>query len=268
MESKIARAIEMKYQPVGVQLTDNKPAEALQFKEGRWGCVAAMMSAAAKGKTVVFDRKTFGCIGGGTGLGFGNQYVNFPGGIEYFLSTGNKEFCNTEMGKNMVRNLPALENGEGYLKSPEIGRKFIQCLPMTDVPTEYVVFKPLEKFNEDEVPKVVTFLVNPDQLSALVVLANYDRETNLNVIAPFGAGCHSIGIIPYHEDELEKPRAVLGMFDISARKCVDKDILSFTVPYKMFLEMESNVAGSFLEKHEWQRVLERNRKGERFNDNA
>ncbi|MCL5290037.1 MAG: DUF169 domain-containing protein [Bacillota bacterium] len=259
MESKIAKAIEMKYQPVGVLLANERPEDALQFKEGRWGCVAAMMSAAAKGKTVVFDRKTYGCIGGGTGLGFGNLYVHFPGGIEYFLSTGNDDFCSTEIGKNIVRNMPALAEGERYLKNPEIARKFIDCLPMVDVPAEYVIFKPLAQFTENEIPKVVTFLANPDQLSALVVLANYERETNLNVIAPFGAGCHSTCIIPYKEDELEKPRAVLGMFDISARKCVDKDILSFTVPYKMFLEIEDNVEGSFLEKHEWQRVLERNR---------
>jgi hypothetical protein len=39
---------------------------------------------------------------------------------------------------------------------------------------------------------------------------------------------------------------------------VDKDLLSFAVPYKMFLEMENNVEGSFLEKEEWQGVRERN----------
>lgn len=260
MQSKIAKAIEMKYVPVGILLTNEKPEGAFQFKEGRWGCVAAMMGAAARGKTVAFDRKTYGCIGGGTGLGFGNTYTKFPGGIENFLSTGNKDFCNSEIGKNIVSNMPALEHGEGYIKNPELAKKFIESLPMTDVPTEYIVFKPLESFAEGEIPKVVVFLVNPDQLSALVVLANYGREDNCNVIAPFGAGCHSICIIPYNEAEAEKPRAVIGLFDISARKCVDKDILAFSVPYKMFEEMEGNVAGSFLERHEWHRVLERNRK--------
>lgn len=259
MESKIAKATQMKYSPVAVLLTNEKPDPALQFKEGRWGCVAAMLSAASKGKTAVFDRKTFGCLGGGTGLGFGNQYVNFPGGIEYFLSTGNPEFCNSEIGKNVVRNMPALQHGEGYFKNPQIAKKMLYSLPMVDVPTEYVVFKPLGEVKEGETPKVVVFLANPDQLSALVVLANYARETNYNVVAPFGAGCHSVCILPYKEDESDNPRAVIGLTDISARKCVDKDILSFSVPYKMFLEMESNVEGSFLEKHEWLRILERNR---------
>ncbi len=259
MESKLAKAIGMKYSPVAVILTNEKPVEALQFKEGKWGCTISMLNAAAKGRTAVFDRKTFGCMGGGTGLGFGNQYLNFPAGIENFLSTGNKEFSETGLGRNMVRNMPAIEHGEGYLKNPAIAKKFIDALPTVDVPTEYIVFKPLDKVVEGETPKVVVFLVNPDQLSALTVLANYGRETNDNVIAPFGAGCHTVCIIPYHEDDVEIPRAVIGLTDISARKQVDKDILSFTLPYKMLLEMETNVEGSFLQKGEWHKVLERNK---------
>lgn len=258
MESKIASALKMKYLPIAVVLTNEKPEQALQFKANVWGCVAAMLNGAAKGKTVAFDRSTFGCIGGGVGLGFGNQYVHFPAGIENFLSTGNKEFCNTEIGKNVVRNMPAIEHGEGYKKSPEIAKKFIDALPIVDVPAEYVLFKPLEKIPEGEVPKNIVFLVNPDQLSALVVLANYGRGNNDNVIATFGAGCHNVGIIPYKEGESENPRAIIGLTDISVRKMFEKDILSFTVPYKMFLEMESNVEGSFLERDLWQKIVERN----------
>ncbi|AEG14111.1 protein of unknown function DUF169 [Desulfofundulus kuznetsovii DSM 6115] len=258
MQSKIAAAMKLKYSPVAILLTNEKPEGALQFKEGRWGCVVAMFTAAAKGRTAVFDRKTFGCLGGGVGLGFGNQYVNFPGGIEYFISTGNKDFCRSEIGKNLVRNLPALEDGERYFKSPEIAKKFVDALPITDVPTTYVVFKPLAEVTPGETPAVIVFLANPDQLSALTVLANYESGGRLNVIAPFGAGCHTIFLIPYAEGKSEHPRAVIGLTDISARKHVDKDLLSFAVPFKMFLQMESNVEGSFLEKENWLQVLERN----------
>lgn len=259
MQSKIARAIEMSYSPVAVIWTDEKPEGALQFKEGTRACVVAMLTAAARGKTAVFDRKTFGCPGGGTGLGFGNQYVYFPGGIEYFLSTGNPEFCQTEMGKNIASRMPHLEHGERYFKNPETARKFVDSLPMRDVPTEYIVLKPLEEVKENEKPKVVVFLVKPDQLSALVVLANYGRGANNNVIAPMGAGCHTFGLFPYSEDENEIPRAVIGMFDISARPKVDKDILSFSVPFRMFEEMEDNVEGSFLEQEPWLKVVKRNK---------
>jgi len=257
MKSKIAEAINLRYSPVAIVFTDEKPEGALQFKEGRWGCVVAMLGAAAKERTAVFDRKTFGCIGGGTGLGFGNTYVNFPGGIEYFLSMGNKEFCDSEMGKHVVRNIPALSHGEAYKKTPELAKSFVDSLPIYDVPTGYVVFKPLEKLSPGEKPEVVIFLATPDQISALVVLANYARHGGDNVIAPFSAGCHSIGIIPLNERNSENPRGVIGLTDVSARKHVEKDILSFSVPYKMFLEMEDNVEESFLTRDEWQKITRR-----------
>ncbi len=258
MDSKIADVIGIRYAPVAVIFTDVKPEPALQFKEGARGCVVSMLNAAAKGKTAVFDRKTFGCPGGGTGLGFGNTYKNFPGGIEYFLSTGNKELANTDAGRNILKNMPALEHGERYVKSPGIARKFADSLPFVDVPTKYIVFKPLQSLSEGETPRVIIFLANPDQLSALVILAHYSSETNDNVIAPFGAGCHSVCLLAYREAEAEKPRAIIGLTDISARTHVGRDILSFTVPYKMFLQMESDVAGSFLECDEWLKVRERN----------
>lgn len=260
MESKIAQAIGLKYFPVAVIHTNEKPGDALQIKEGRWGCVVAMLKAAAKGKTVVFDRKTYGCIGGGTGLGFGNLYTNFPGGIEFFLSTGNPQFCQTEVGKGIVRNMPALKEGEGYFKNPEFAKEQINKLPFTDIPEQYVVFKPLTDVTEQEEPKVIVFLANPDQLSALIVLTNYGRTETVNVVAPFGAGCHTVCLHPYRQAEEESPKAIIGLYDISARKFVDKDILSFSVPYKMYLELEANVDdNSFLHKEEWQRVLERNK---------
>jgi len=257
MEIKITTAMELQYSPVAVLFTDNKPENAMQFKEGRWGCVVTMFIAAAKGRTAVFDRKTFGCLGGGVGLGFGNQYVNFPGGIECYISTGNKEFAKSPEAANFRTSTP-LDEGEGYFKSSEIAKKFVDALPMTEVQTTYVVFKPLDQLTEEETPEVVVFLANVEQLSALSVLANYERGTGQSVIIPFGAGCHTIGIMPYAEAKSAEPRAIIGLTDISARRHVDKDILSFAVPFPMFLQMEENVEGSFLNKEVWKNLLERN----------
>ncbi|MBW1995430.1 MAG: DUF169 domain-containing protein, partial [Deltaproteobacteria bacterium] len=57
----------------------------------------------------------------------------------------------------------------------------------------------------------------------------------------------------------ENPRAVVGLTDISARKYIsrqlDRDLLSFAVPWKMFQEMEENVAGSFLERRTWKALM-------------
>jgi hypothetical protein len=56
-----------------------------------------------------------------------------------------------------------------------------------EVPIRYVVFKPVEDLAESEVPVVVIFTADPDQLSALVILVNYDRTGNEDVIAPAGS---------------------------------------------------------------------------------
>lgn len=39
MKSKIAEAVKLKTSPVAVLWSDDKPDNALQFKEGRWGAV-------------------------------------------------------------------------------------------------------------------------------------------------------------------------------------------------------------------------------------
>ncbi|MCX6833038.1 MAG: DUF169 domain-containing protein, partial [candidate division Zixibacteria bacterium] len=68
---------------------------------------------------------------------------------------------------------------------------------------------------------------------------------------------HSICMLPYYESLQEKPRAIMGMFDISARPQLPPDILSFTVPYPMYQEMEADIPGSFLEKEAWHKVRTR-----------
>jgi uncharacterized protein (DUF169 family) len=269
MESSIAKALTLKYEPVAIIMTNERPEGAKQFKEGKFGCVMSMLAAAVRGNTVVFDRRTFGCPGGGTGLGFGNQYLNFAGGVEgfcYFLSVGNEQW---EPGMQLVEQIKPfvgedvyddLVHGERYLKTPELVKKFVDYLPIIDVPFEYVVFKPLRDVEpEQERPEVMVFLVDMDQLSALVVLASYDRDDNESVIIPQAAGCQSIGIYPFREARQERPRAVAGLVDISARVQIKRqlkdDFMTFAVPFVMFQEMEANVPGSFLERNTWKELM-------------
>lgn len=252
MKSKISKALELNSQPIAVILSDEDPQEGLRFKENTWGCVASMLVAASKGKTASFDRKTYGCVGGGTGLGFGNRYEEDDFPIEHLLSNGTKEYDHEKIRSRF------LEEGEHYLKTPEHALKFVDSLPIRNIREKYVIFKPIELLNPTDKPEMITFLVNPDQLSALVVLSNYERENNMNVIAPFSAGCQSV-LYGISEADRDMPRAVIGFFDISARKYIDKNLLTFTIPFKMFREMEHNVEGSFLTKDQWLSLNKRNK---------
>jgi hypothetical protein len=269
MQSKIAAAIHLDLEPVALIWSDEKPSGAMEFAPGKWGCVMFLLAAAAKGRSAAIGRETFGCFGGGVGLGY-SSYEAFPGGVDCFcrfLSSGNAA---AEPGRAIGRQMAAAGaaamaedflEGERYLKTPEVVRKFLACLPLAEVPTRYVVLKPLKETDlASENVRGITFLVNPDQLSALAILANYEGQDNENVVMPFAAGCQSIGIFTYRENQRPNPRAVVGLIDLSARKNVrrqlGKDVLSFSVTPAMFRRMEANVEGSFLERKLWRSLLD------------
>ena len=271
MESAIAKELKLETEPVALILSDGKPEGAAQFKPGAPSCVMFMLASAARGNTAVFDRESYACPGGGVGLGFGNTYTKFPGGIPgfcRFLSTGNENNpAGTAIGEGMrAAGAPAtfvdhFLHGERYKQTPELAEQFVEALPINEVPTQYVVMKPLSKVDpaKDE-PVSVTFLVNPDQLSALVIFANYDRPGLENVAVPYAAACQVMGILSYKEVPSENPRCLIGLTDISARKYLKAqghaDKLTFTVPFRRLLQMESNVEGSFLQGNTWAGVLE------------
>jgi uncharacterized protein (DUF169 family) len=274
MQSKIAEALKLKHEPVAILWTDEKPKDkdALGFKGCGGGCIMVLFAqAAARGKWAVFDRDNFGCFGGGVGLGFGKQYERFPlGGKEafkYFLSTGlegsgREELVEKACGLGRKELIENFLRGERYKKSPELVENFLNELPVMEVPANYVVFKPLKDLTEenDEEAVIVVFVVDPDQLSALVALTNFDRQGVDNVFTPMGAGCHQIGIYAFREAQKEKPRAVIGLTDISARKnvrhLIGKDVFTFAVPYRRFMEMEASVDESFLKRSTWKSLME------------
>ena len=119
-----------------------------------------------------------------------------------------------------------------------------------------IVFKRWDLLETGDEPEVVIFFTKPDILSALFTLANFDELEN-KVYTPFGAGCSSIVQKPYLEKEKDSLRCVIGMFDISARPFVEKDVLTFAAPMKKFRTMVTNMDESFLITDSWGKVKKR-----------
>lgn len=201
-------------------------------------CIMADLSKVLAGKSVCFDIDSVGCFGGKRYLGFSQKVMP---DFEYFLSYG----------------IAGKLEGERYRKTPELVRELMNKVPEFKAPDKYVVFKKWDMLDESDEPDVVIFFARPDVLSGLFTLANFDVDGPNGVFCPFSAGCGSIVQFPYLEKESDYPRAVLGMFDVSARPFVSEDVLSFSVPMKKFVTMVNNMVESFLITSAWSKVQKR-----------
>ena len=238
---KCRETLGLKESPLGAYYTNDKP-EGFTPKPGIQTCMIGYLKRARQdGETVYFDKEHFGCPGGAYYMGFvGSPRPN----LEYFLSCG----------------IPGQMEGERYVKTPELAREFIVKRKPSPASAAYCVFKPVEKFRKEEKPRVVIFFSPPDTLSGLFTLTNYALERVDGVYAPFGSGCSTILAYPLKEAAKEQPQAILGMFDVSARPMVEKNILTLAMPYTVFLKLLENVSGSFLETESWKKVYERMQK--------
>ncbi len=237
MNSKIREAICLDRQPVAVIRTDTPPeGDLLSFPSGARGrCLISLLAAASQGHSAVIQANTTGCNGGKVGLGFEPMALE-P--MSQVLSTGGPM------------------EGMYYKDCPEHARCYIESLPHVET-KPYVVFRPLDQLMDGEVPACVVFLANADQISALVTLANFDRPNQDNVKLLFGAGCSQAVLYALWDSEAGQEQCTLGLTDPSARLHLDKSLLSFSIPYPRFLEMERKVEDSFLTKSLWLELRKR-----------
>jgi hypothetical protein len=265
--SSIENALSLKYPPLAIFYANEPPAESKKFNPL---CVMSLVAEAAKGATVTLSKGSCGCPGAASGLCLEpHDSDDFPGGRACyfrFLSIGNKDW---EQGRAVLEQLKAqgapkimieeFSEGEGFLKTPDLVETFTASVPYTEPEGTCVVIKPLKALRPTEKPKVVAFLVNPDQLSALVGLVHFTHPQVDHVQVPFGAGCQCFGAYPFNEARQGNSKAIVGLMDISARfylnKILGDEFLSFTVPLSLYREMESNAAESFLTRFAWQSIM-------------
>jgi uncharacterized protein (DUF169 family) len=224
--------------PITFYYTDQEGLAKLAKPSSRHQCLIGALAKVRRGQSLCFNAKSIGCFGGKRYLGFSRRMMpNF----EYFLSCG----------------IPGEVEGERYKKSPEMVEEVMQNLPQFKAPARFIVFKRWDMLEESDDPSVVIFFAKADVLSGLFTLANYDEVEENGVITPFGAGCSTIVMYPYLEHDTDRPRAVLGMFDVSARPFVSKEILTLAVPMNKFERMIENMDESFLITPSWDKVKKR-----------
>jgi len=206
-------------------------------------CIIGALNEVRKGRSLAFDVEAVGCPGGKKYLGFKDEMsANF----EYFLSCG----------------IPGKMEGERYKKSPELVKELLKSAPVFHAPAPLVVFKRWDKLEASDSPEVAIFYAAPDVLSGLFTLANYDEAEANGVFAPFGSGCSTIVQYPYLEKDAKRPRAVIGLFDVSARPFVPNSSLAFSVPMTKLSRMIGNMDESFLITKSWAVVKKRIAAGE------
>jgi uncharacterized protein (DUF169 family) len=203
-----------------------------------WSCIICELAQVRKGKSLAWNEPVTRCGGARRFLGFTDGLrPNF----EYFLSCG----------------IPEKMQGERYIRTPEMAKEFIKKHLPIPSKGKYIIFKRWDLLEESDEPEAVIFFATPDVLSGLFTLSIFDEPDGNGVIAPFGSGCSATIYHPYHQNHSENPKAILGMFDPSARPCVPKDTLSFTIPMRKFEKIIGYMDETFLITETWETVKKR-----------
>jgi hypothetical protein len=229
--------------PITFYYTDDEHRAELQSKSPASSrsmprCVIGQLARVRQGQSITLNVDSIGCFGGKRFLGFKAEIgPNF----EYFLSCG----------------IPSKMEGERYKRTPELVREWVRHAPPMRAPGQFVVFKRWDSLEAADSPEVVIFFARPDVLAGLFTLANFDSAEPSGVFCPMGSGCAAIAQHPYLEREASHPRAVLGMFDVSARPFVPSDVLTFALPMKRFEALVDYMDETFLTTEAWDRVRQR-----------
>jgi hypothetical protein len=184
-------------------------------------CIFSFYTNWMEGETLLLTSESFGCRGAGSCL-FG-------------VATRSPEAMVT-----------FLVDEEGLKSSRELMRWWIDRRRSYHPEHPNLLIGPLRP-DEYRYLKTVTFYVNPDQLAALLLGANYNSgpDDPTPVMAPFGSGCSQL--LPLFGD-LTVPQAMVGATDIAMRQWLPPDTLAFTVTKPMFAQLCELDEKSFLYK--------------------
>jgi hypothetical protein len=236
ISKKIKDSLGLHYFPIAMYFSDEYPDDAINSDRKFDGCIVPLIFSSAKGKTVAFNKNNAGRDCSAFFLGY-KDWI-FPG-IECFLSDG------IIFGRG----------GERFVKTPVQAKSFIKSFVPKEINRKVTVFKPLQKFSENEYPELVIFFINPDELSCLVYLLHFNSPDKDDIIITgFHSGCGSIVTLPMKYKTDGKNKAVMGMHDISVRSKLPKDILTLTMPFELVSDIYNEIDNSFIITDNWKKI--------------
>ncbi|NMD39239.1 MAG: DUF169 domain-containing protein [Deltaproteobacteria bacterium] len=184
-------------------------------------CVFSFFEDWLRGRTLLITRENFGCGGAGSAL------------------------C-SQTTRPREDFITFLVDTEGLKCSREVMGRWIDQRRTYRQEHPNLLIGPLRPGMERFL-KTVTFYVNPDQMSALIIGAHYCHGPGdpAPVLAPFGSGCMEL-VTPF--EDLFLPQAIIGATDIAMRQYLPPEILAFTVTVPMFEQLCGLDEKSFLHK--------------------
>lgn len=184
-------------------------------------CIFSFYQNWLKGETLLLANGNYGC--GGAARSLGNIAVRSRADFISFLV-----------------------DEEGLKATHQLMDGWIDRHPPYRQEHDYLLIGPLRR-EQDHSLRTVTFFVGPDQLSALIIGANYYHAPGdpMPVLAPFGSAC--MQMLPAFDD-LSVPQAIIGGTDIAMRQHLPPSVLTFTVTKPMFERLCSLDQRSFLYK--------------------
>ena len=160
-----------------------------------------------RGETLHLTRENFGCGGAGRSL------------------------CSVKT-RDRDDFIDFLWKDEGLRASRELMAGWVDGSPTYHQEHDHVLIGPLRPDGYAHL-RSVTFWVNPDQLSVLLLGAYYHHAWGdpPPVTAPFGSGCMEL-VATF--DDLDRPQAAIGATDVAMRGELPADVLAFTVTVPLF----------------------------------
>jgi len=147
-----------------------------------------------------------------------------------------------------------LNEREGFKSSNVLMKQWLDKQAPYRIKRGYVVMGPLRD-DQYGFLETVTFFVNPDQLSLLLLGTEYHNSSidHHPTTISFASGCGQMAALFVHSDP-DIPKAVIGATDIAMRQHLPPDILALVVNKPMYRQLCELPESSFLYKSFWKRL--------------